>query len=108
MLMYRADEKGIIFHTGDFKDLWRQILNNPKMELCFFDPKTGVQVRVTGTAKSVEDLELKEEIVMARPFLKPWVEKNGYQALKVFRVAGLRATVWTFNTNFDPKEYADL
>jgi pyridoxamine 5'-phosphate oxidase len=108
MLMYRADEKGIIFHTGDFKDLWRQIMNNPKMELCFFDPKTGVQVRATGMAQSIDDLSLKEEIVRARPFLKPWVEKNGYQALKVFRVGGLRATVWTFDKNFEPKEYVDL
>jgi len=108
MLMYRADEKGLIFHTGDFKDLWRQITNNPRMELCFFDPKTGVQVRVTGTAQSIDDLTLKEEIVRARPFLKAWVEKNGYDPLKVFRVRGLRATVWTFDKNFEPKEYIDL
>jgi len=108
MLMYRADDKGIIFHTGDFKDLWRQIVNNPKVEICFFDAKTNTQVRVTGVAQSVEDLGLKEEIVKARPFLKSWVEKRGYEPLKVMRVSGLRAAVWTFDKNFDPKEYIDL
>jgi len=108
MLMYRADEKGIIFHTGEFKDLWKQIMNNSKMELCFFDPKTNIQVRVSGAAQSVEDLSLKQEIVKARPFLKPWVEKRGYEPLKVFRMSGLKATVWTFDKNFEPKEYVDL
>jgi pyridoxamine 5'-phosphate oxidase len=108
MLMYRADDKGIIFHTGEFKDLWKQVMNNSMVELCFFDPKTNTQVRVTGTAQSVEELALKEEIVKARPFLKAWVEKRGYESLKVFRVTPLRATVWTFETNFEPKEYIDL
>jgi len=108
MLMYRADDKGIIFHTGDFKDLWKQVVDNSMVEICFFDPKTGTQVRVTGAARSVEDPGLKEEIVKVRPFLKAWVEKNGYEPLKVFRVSGLRANVWTFDKNFDPKEYIDL
>jgi len=108
MLMYRADDKGILFHTGDFKDLCKQVMNNPKVELCFFDPKTNTQVRITGAAQSVEDLGLKEEIVKARPFLKSWVEKSGYEMLKVFRITGCRATVWTFDTNFAPKEYIEL
>lgn len=108
MLMYRADDNGIIFHTGEFKDLWKQVMDNPKLELCFLDPKTNTQVRITGTARSVEDQGLKEEIVKARPFLKPWVEKQGYEHLKVFNVTPLRATVWTFETNFEPKEYIDL
>ncbi len=108
MLMYRADEKGIIFHTGDFKELWTQVINNPKVELCYFDPKTNKQVRITGTARPDEGLTLKEEIVRARPFLKTWVEKRGYDHLKVLRVTPLRATVWTFETNFNPNEYIDL
>ena len=67
-----------------------------------------MQVRITGTARSVEDQDLKEEIVKARPFLKPWVEKQGYEHLKVFNVMPSKATVWTFETNFEPKEYIDL
>jgi pyridoxamine 5'-phosphate oxidase len=108
MLMYRADDQGVLFHTGDFKDLWGQVTNNPKMEICFFDQKTGTQVRVIGTAEPVDDPALKQEIVNARPFLKAWVEKHGYEPLKVFRIKPVKATVWTFETNFDPKEYIDL
>jgi pyridoxamine 5'-phosphate oxidase len=108
MLMYRADDNGILFHTGDFKDVWKQVMNNSKVEVCFNDPKTGTQVRVTGLAQSVEDVNLKEEIVKARPFLKSWVEKKGYKPLKVMRLTGCRANVWTFDKNFEPKEYVEL
>jgi|WetSurMetagenome_2_1015567.scaffolds.fasta_scaffold07419_4 pyridoxamine 5'-phosphate oxidase len=108
MLMYRADDKGIIFHTGDFKDVWKQVVNNSKVEICFFNSKTNTQVRVMGTAQSVEDQALKEEIVAARPFLKPWVDKVGYEPLKVMKITGCRANVWTFDKNFEPKQYMEL
>ena len=35
MLMYRADEQGILFHTASFKDLYRQVQENPLVEVCF-------------------------------------------------------------------------
>lgn len=37
MLPYRIDEKGILFHTGKFKDVHKQLTKNPKVECCFFD-----------------------------------------------------------------------
>jgi pyridoxamine 5'-phosphate oxidase len=101
MLMYRADEAGILFHTGDFKSLWHQLQDNPKVEICFNDLKKGVQVRIMGKAQAVEDQGLKEEIVAARPFLGPWVEERGYAMFKVFRVTECRAAVWTMQTNFE-------
>jgi pyridoxamine 5'-phosphate oxidase len=73
-----------------------------------FASKINTQARVAGLAQSVEDLSLKEEIVKARPFLKPWVDKVGYEPLKVMRITGCRATVWTFDKNFEPKEYVNL
>jgi len=38
MLLYRADESGIIFHTGAMKDLYTQVTKNNKVELCFYGP----------------------------------------------------------------------
>ncbi|MBE6072392.1 MAG: pyridoxamine 5'-phosphate oxidase family protein [Clostridium butyricum] len=35
MLLYKADDNGILFHTGASKDLYSQILKNPNAELCF-------------------------------------------------------------------------
>ena len=51
---------------------------------------------------------LKKEIVEARPFMKPWVGKNGYDPLVVFRVTQCQAAVWTMATNFEPTQYQKL
>jgi len=108
MLMYRADENGILFHTGDFKDLYKNLQQNSNVELCFNSTESGKQVRVSGKAKFIEDQNLKSEIVNERSFLKPWIDEQGYDMLKVFRVTECIATVWTMETNFDPKKYIEL
>ena len=108
IMPYKSDENGIIFHTGKGKDMHKQIQKNPKVELCFFNPKDNVQVRVNGTAELVEDLNLKKEIVAKRDFLKPIIEKIGYEPFAVYRVKNGSATVWTFQTNLAPKEYVSL
>lgn len=110
MLVYRADEKGILFHTGTGKDVHRQLLANGAVELCFHDWQNNLQVRVRGTAEPVGDQALKEEIVNApgREFLKPWIEKSGYDLLSVFRVRDCQALPWTMESNFAPKEWVAL
>lgn len=110
MLLYRADEAGIVFHTGTMKDVHRQLLANPEVELCFFDPRKMIQVRVQGTARLIEDPALKQEIVESpgREFLKPWVESQGMDILSVFRVEACRAVTWTMATNFEPKKSVHL
>lgn len=108
MLMYRADENGIIFSSGTMKDLYKQIKENPQVELCFFSQKDNTQIRVSGSAKLVDDLEFKKEIVNNRDFLKPWVEERGYEMLSVFRIENCQATVWTIEANFAPKSWIKL
>jgi pyridoxamine 5'-phosphate oxidase len=107
MGIIKADENGIIIQTSTYKDLYKQLLANPNVELCFHNPKDGIQVRVSGAAKPVDDIKLKDEIIALRSFLKPQVEKKGYEAIVVYRLKG-KATVWTFKTNFDPKTYIQI
>jgi len=110
MLMYRADNNGIIFHTGKSKDLHRQLAENPQVEMCFNNAKMEnlMQVRVSGAVELVEDIELKKEIVGKRDFLKAYVEKTGYEPLAIYRMKNGIATIWTFGTNLAPKEYVAL
>lgn len=89
MLLYRADEDGIVFHTGTMKDVNKQLLANPEVELCFNDYQNNMQVRVSGSVELVDDLEFKKEIVENRAFLKPWIEEMGYEML-----AGLLLKKW--------------
>lgn len=108
MALYRADDHGILFHTGDFKDVPAQLRANPKAEISVYDHKSGVQVRVRGDVEFLDDMDLKKEIIAGRPFLKPFVEERGHDSLLVFRIKNCRATVWTMQTNLEPKEWTRL
>ena len=107
MGIVRADENGIIIETGTFKDVYKQMVANPNVELCFYNAKQGIQVRVSGAVEPVDDRKLKDEIIAMRPFLKPRFEKGGYGAIGVFRLKG-KAYVWTMETSAEPKKYVQL
>jgi len=106
MMMYRADSTGILFHVGAHKSLRCQIVQNPRVEVCF--NSESMQVRIAGTVEILDDLDLKKEIVEARPFMQSFVAEQGYDVFIVFRVTGCRYTVWTMDTNFQPTEYTPL
>ena len=110
MMIYRADKDGIVFHTGTVKDLHKQLMANPKVEFCFNNYQTKIQVRVSGTAELQKDEKLKMEIVEARPFLKKIAESSpsGYDMLAVYRVKNCVATIWTMETNLAPKKHIKL
>ena len=110
LLIYSADANGIVFHTGKMRDLHRQLQSNPKTELCFQDFKNGVQVRVSGVAKLVEDLDLKKQIVAhpTREFLRSFIAANGYEPLAVYRITNPVATTWTMARNLEPRQAIPL
>jgi pyridoxamine 5'-phosphate oxidase len=105
--MVKADEDGIIIETGTFKDMYKQMVANPNVELCFYNAQDGVQIRVSGAVEPVDDIELKKEIVVQRPFLKERIAKGGYEAMGVFRLKG-QAYVWSFQNVAEPKKYVQL
>jgi pyridoxamine 5'-phosphate oxidase len=108
MGMYGADEKGIIFQTVDGKDLPKQLKENPNVEICFYNGEKNIQVRVSGRATLIDDVELKKTIAEKRPFLKPLIEKKGLDVIPVFRIVDCVAYLWTMETNLSPKQYIPL
>ncbi|MBW7989315.1 MAG: pyridoxamine 5'-phosphate oxidase family protein [Planctomycetes bacterium] len=108
IMIYRADENGIIFTTGRDKDVNKQLSANPAVELCFYNADEGCQVRIEGTVEMLDDLELKMRIVEQFTFLKPWVESEGYEILIPFCLKNGKAIVWTMETNLQPKQYIQL
>ena len=108
MMLYRADDNGIIFNTGENKDVHKQLSGNENVEMCFYNAEQGRQIRISGSVEEIEDLELKKQIVKDFPFLKEWVDREGYDVLVVYCLKAGRATVWTMETNFKPKEYIQL
>ena len=110
MMLYKADETGIVFHTGDFKDVYKQIITNPKVQMCFNDATTGIQVRVRGVLEEVMDTNLKDEISNhpTRAFLKKLRDNSTieefYNTIRVFRMKNGIANIWTFDTDLAPKK----
>jgi len=108
MQTYAVDERGILFQISSIKDVYKQLVKNPKVELCYSDKTSGAQIRVSGTAEFLQGQAVKEEALKNRPFLKSLVAAHGDDVIKVFRVAGAVASVWTMATNLAPKEYVTL
>jgi len=114
MLLYRADEKGIVFHTSNEKPLHAQIKQNPKVELCFFDMQKNAQVRISGVLEIIADNALKDEIYNhpTRAFLKGWraaiTDEEFYKGLIVFNLRHGKAALWTMETNFNNHSEIEL
>ena len=115
MLLYKADESGIYFHTGPFKEVYRQIIENPNVQMCFYNQERNLQIRVRGELERIDDDALKEEIFNhpTRVFMQAWkanceTQRDFYNMFSVFRLKNGIANVWTFDKNFAPKEDIEL
>jgi uncharacterized pyridoxamine 5'-phosphate oxidase family protein len=107
LMLHKADESGIYFTVGKFKDIYRQLSLNPAVELCFY--KENFEIRITGEVEKLDkDLALKNEIVDARPFMKPWIEQVGLKHMAVFRVKNGIATTWKLEAELEEKLYIQL
>src|SRR4030042_2541439 len=108
---YTADEKGIVFSMQANKDVYAQIAKNQEVELCYY--ANGVQVRVAGKFDIMKSLPeaLKKEMLEKRPFLKPQVDQNGWDFVKVMTLKNAKATVLDMSKPMGagaPKEWITL
>ncbi|MDJ0780331.1 MAG: pyridoxamine 5'-phosphate oxidase family protein [Desulfosarcinaceae bacterium] len=104
IMTYRADADGILFMTGREKAFNRQLLANPKVELCYYDPEGVRTLRISGQVAMVSDDALKAEIVEAFNFLKPVAEEQGLEVFTVWRLSEGQALCWDAKTPFAPME----
>lgn len=112
MLLYKADDEGIVFHTGKMRELYKQISENNKVELCF--EANDVQIRISGELELIEDNGFKDEVANhpTRKFLDPWRNSMSvdefHEAFAVYKLAHGVATLWTMAKNLEPKEVVQL
>jgi len=62
-----------------------EITANPKVELCYLDPHHD-QVRITGTAESVTDGSILQEIWDANPLLREYLGSVDNPELILYRI----------------------
>lgn len=104
--IYKVKEDGIYIQTFKSKDMYKQMISNPQVELCFNNFDDGLQVRVRGSVEPVEDEQSKKQAMEDRPFLKQFVDQG--EEVAIFRLQNGLAHTWTMATNFDPKSFIQL
>lgn len=105
-----ADETGFYFQTGSVKDMYKQLLQNPKAEACFYKQEgmIGTMLRVTGKIEFINDKKLKERVLNERPFLKEYGLTIDSPGLIIFRISHGQAHFWNMENNLKPKEMIDF
>jgi pyridoxamine 5'-phosphate oxidase len=105
--IYKVSEKEIIIQTNVTKDLNKQMLQNPNIEILFFNKQAGRnQIRVRGTVEPLNDPAMLKEVMEDRPFLKNAASQGNGPAL--FRVKRPLAYVWSPETNYARKAFIAL
>ena len=105
-----ADETGFYFQTGSIKELYKQILRNPKVEVCFYrqEGSFGTMLRISGAIEFIEDKKLKEKVLTERPFLKEFGLTIDSPGLIIFRIPHGQAHFWTMENNLKAKEIIEF
>jgi uncharacterized pyridoxamine 5'-phosphate oxidase family protein len=103
--LWFADKDGFYFSTGKTKNIYRQFVANPKVELCFYAPPErapkdggvvdiGTMMRASGTVKFCDDADLKRRLLEERPFLRSLAEN-----VAIIHVQNGEAWFWTWEDN---------
>ena len=83
----------LTIQTGRSKDVSRQILANPKVEICAF--QNGTWLRLAATAVDVPDIAAQEHMLEAYPSLRDRYAP-GDGNTQIFALTGCTATVSSF------------
>ena len=107
-LLWYADESGFYFvPTGD-KQVTKQLRQNPKLEVCFYnnaaDAADWKQMRVTGEIEFLEDEESLEKAYQNRSFLDDILGFSVRPLVRPCRIPTGEVHFWTLGDNLKESE----
>ena len=73
---YLEEKDQIVFATGSFKDVFKQMQENPKVEI--FALVGGYFMRYDGTFKFLDDESLRDQVKNDSPGMKKTYAENGW------------------------------
>jgi pyridoxamine 5'-phosphate oxidase len=107
-LMWFADESGFYYHTGTAKNVYKQLKNNPNVEICFYhvggDMMARNMMRVAGEVEFLDDANLRARLLEERPFLKALMKSSSDPVLAIFRIPKGEAWFWSMAENMRETE----
>lgn len=106
MGMWKADEQGFWFQGQSVKAFYKQLENNPKVEVYFQTKDLSRIMRVSGKAKIISDNAIRAKCIEERPFVKNMgITTPDNPLLAVIQVYTGEAYFWTMA---DSMKEADL
>jgi pyridoxamine 5'-phosphate oxidase len=98
-MMWFADENGFYFATLSPKQVSKQLKNNPKAEVCFYNNAADLQeakhMRVTGEMELVDDEALRKKVAEERAALEQIAGRPLQPLMEVFRISSGKVHFWT-------------
>lgn len=98
MGLWFAAEDGFYFQAWTFKEVDKQLRNNPDVEVCFYSREGDAphrMMRVRGEVEFLEDASLKERMLKDRAFLlEMGVQGPSDPRLSIFRISHGKISVW--------------
>ncbi len=103
LTVWRADGTGIYFFLPKFKQVYRQLLENSKVEIAFHQPGTpqdlGTLLRVTGRFEFLEDADTRKRLFEIQPWLKQLGDGTDNPMVAIFRISQGEFSFWTWENN---------
>lgn len=101
MFSFEKDGK-LWFNTGNFKDVYKDMQENPNVEICISSPSFE-WIRVSGKAVFVDDKQIKAA-ALENPIVKGNYETPNNPKFDVFYLENAKAVIADFSGN-PPREY---
>ncbi|NOZ69079.1 MAG: pyridoxamine 5'-phosphate oxidase family protein [Deferribacteres bacterium] len=93
------DDDKIYFTTASTKNVCRQIMKNPKIELCYCSRDFSKMMRIAGKIEIVDDRAKKQQLLDERDYLKMFGGKADDPRFILLRLSHGRARFWTLKDN---------
>ena len=93
----------LYFCTNNEKDVFKEMQNNPYVEVCVASPKFK-WIRLSGKAKFSNDVDIKKKIIETSPLVKSLYKSADNPIFEVFYLEDAKAVIADFSGN-PPKEF---
>ena len=87
------------FTVGDFKAVYRQMVENPLVEIVAFTPADRKWLRYTGKAVFEDNREVEEKVFTALPHLRAVYNEETGNKMMIFRLEDSVARIYDMEGN---------
>ena len=85
----------LTFTTNTTKSVYRQLQQNPGIEICSFSPTTGEWMRICGRAVFTDDMDARRKVFEVMPALKQMYGSADNPIVTCFWIEAGEASVYT-------------